>query len=287
MTEILTFLSVSFLAIAGYNTLELLFWIFDFFKRRQGLYFWSILTATISLGTFMIITTLQTFRKGPSSFTIVGIALVYPCLLISQVLVLYSRMHLITRGLLLQLVLWIIIISSIFLYIPFIVILIGLSTDDMRFLPADRVIERYTIIASIGRELFICGIYFYEAIRQLEPIIAVKGRAGRKVILHLVFVLGVVVVLDALMVLTLYKGESGLGLTYSCVAHSIKLKMEFGILNKLLEMLGAPLRVRGRHPHSLPGLTLTGQDDSLAEMMRISGNRGILTPPGRAGRGSV
>ncbi|KAL4912800.1 hypothetical protein BDW62DRAFT_214745 [Aspergillus aurantiobrunneus] len=230
ITDIFSLLGVSFLAIAAYNTIELLFWIFGFFKRWQGLYFWSILTATVCVGSFMIIATLLNFQKAPMIVCGTGVALVYPYLLTAQVLVLYSRLHLVTQG-------------------------------HQRFLAADRFIERSMIIAPIGRELFICGICIYEAMRQLQPIMAVKGRAGRKVMLHLIFVFGAVIVLDGLI----------------CVVHSIELKMEFGILNKLLEMLAAPVDGHRGPSRSLP--ELNRQEDSLVGMMHVTSSTGTGEAP--------
>ncbi|KAI9374316.1 hypothetical protein BJX61DRAFT_551498 [Aspergillus egyptiacus] len=264
-------LFVSFLAIAAYNALELLIWIFNFFRRRRGLYFWSILTGTVSVAGFMVITTISYFVKTPTaaSATGVAVALVYPCLLTAQILVLYSRLHLITptQGPLLLVVRWGIIISSVLLLIPFTVNLTGLSTTtsktQQRFLAAERVIEHYTIIGTLSRELLICAIYLFQALRQLKPILAVKGAAGRRVIIHLILAMGAVIVLDSFMLLTTFGGASGLGLAYSCVAHSIKLKVEFGILNRLLELLGAPNTTQKISLWSLiqPGTTNKNQPD--------------------------
>ncbi|KAL2823716.1 hypothetical protein BDW59DRAFT_180569 [Aspergillus cavernicola] len=260
--DVATYLAVSFLAIAAYNTLVLLIWIFNFFKRWRGLYFWSILSGTISIAGFMIITILSRFQKAPSVVTGIGIALLYPCLLTSQILVLYSRLHLITtQGPILRFVLWAIIITSCILLLPFTIILIGLSTGHRQFLAPEQFIERFMIIGTVIRELILCAIYIYQAIRQLKPIIAVKGRAGRKVMIHLILVIGAVIVLDAFMLTSIYIGASGLGLAYTCVAQSVKLKMEFGMLNRLLELLGAPIE------GSIGGLGLNGLEDSQDRMV--------------------
>lgn len=272
VSEMLDLLSVSLLAVAAYNTLELLFWIFDFFKRWRGLYFWSILTATLSVGAFTIVVVISTFRDVPPIAAGICIALVYPCMQVTANLVLYSRLHLITKSGILTFTRWLIIVSCIVLYIPYITILIGFSSGDKRFYRAEEVNERYAVAGSICRELFICGVYIYESVKQLKPIMIMKGRTGRKVMVHLILANGAVVALDALMLASLFShlqhvGQqyNGIGLPFNCASQSVKLKIEFSILNKLLELLGTPMNSLdcGRSPGRL-----NEQDDSLVDMMR-------------------
>lgn len=253
--EMLDFGSVALLAVAAYNTLELLFWIFDFFKRWSGLYFWSTLIGTLSIGTFTVVATISTFRDVSLLATSICNALTYPCMHVAASLVLYSRLHLITQGKILTFTRWLIIVSSVGLYIPHITIMIGFSaysSSDNRFYRAREVDEYLVIGGSMGRELFICGVYIYESVKQLKPIMIMKGRAGRKVMVHLILVNVAVALLDVLLWLLLHfqaqhldRKQSkyygvGIGMPYNCASQSVKLKIEFGILNKLLHLLGAP-----------------------------------------------
>ncbi|KAL5044109.1 hypothetical protein BDW71DRAFT_209712 [Aspergillus fruticulosus] len=136
----------------------------------------------------MIIATFATFENSSPLALGISIALVYPCILVSQALVLYSRLYLITKGCIVTFVLWLIILSSVFLYIPSITILVGASAGDRRFFgtQTEHLNDRYATLGSIARELLICGIYIYEAIRHLKPIMHMKGRAGLKVLIHLI-----------------------------------------------------------------------------------------------------
>lgn len=250
-SEMLDFLSVSFLAVAAYNTLELLLSIFDFFKRWSGLYFWSTLIGTLSIGTFTVIAIMSTFRDTPQLAIGICNALTYPGMHVAASLILYSRLHLITQGRILTFTRWLIIVSSVVIYIPHITIMIGYSSGDKRFYrPQHEVNEFYVISGSMGRELFICGIYIYESAKQLKPIMIMKGRAGRKVMVHLILANVAVVVLDVILLLllhlqTLHKSQKyygvGIGMPYNCASQSVKLKMEFSILNKLRQLLGTPM----------------------------------------------
>ncbi|RDW93953.1 uncharacterized protein DSM5745_01275 [Aspergillus mulundensis] len=246
--------SVSFLAITAYNTMELFCWILDYFKRWQGLYFWSISIANLSVGAFMVIATFATAQAiKPLAFGI-GTALVDPAILVSTALVLYSRLYLITRGRIVKFVFWLIIISSFFIYIPSVTLLMGAAAGDPRFFGTtlERFNERYTSLGSIGRELLICGIYIYESLRQLKPIMSLKGRAGRKVLCHLIAVNVAVVLLDLIAIFPLcttkwHIGQwyRGAGIQYGIFAQSVKLKIEFSVLNNLVELLEAPLKNAG------------------------------------------
>ncbi|KAL4910860.1 hypothetical protein BDW74DRAFT_3220 [Aspergillus multicolor] len=277
-------ISISFLAISAYNTIELFCWILDFFKRWQGLYFWSISIANLSIGAFMVIATCATAQTiKPLAFGI-GIAFVYPTILISTSLVLYSRLYLITRGRIVKFVFWLIIISSFFIYIPSITLLMGAAAGDPRFFgPAlERFNERYASLGSIGRELLICGIYIYESIRHLKPIMSMKGRAGRKVLCHLIAVNIAVVLLDLLVIFPLMTTKwhigqwyRGAGIQYGIFAQSVKLKIEFSVLNKLVELLEAPLKNAG----------LPSSENSQAGMIRDTCPclQGDLTPSHSSG----
>ncbi|KAL2809365.1 hypothetical protein BJX63DRAFT_405942 [Aspergillus granulosus] len=236
------FLNVAFLAVAGYNTLELLIWIFHFFKRRRGLYFWSILISTISIGLFALLAFLQFFRLASFRFTGPGIAIALPAVFCAQTLVLYSRLHLITApGALLRFVLWVIIITSIVLLLPFTILLAGLSTGNTRFAVAERYAERYTITGTVIREVLICALYIYQSARQLEPIIELKGTAGKRIMINMIVASIAVIVLDIFALLILYQGQNGMSSAYTCMSQSVKLRMEFAVLNSLLELLGAPM----------------------------------------------
>ncbi|OJJ59821.1 hypothetical protein ASPSYDRAFT_901272 [Aspergillus sydowii CBS 593.65] len=261
ISEILDLLVVSLLAISAYNILELLWWIFDFFKRWSGLYFWSILAGALSMGAFTAVTIHSTFRDDSPMVDGICLALLYPCVQTAAALVLYSRLHLITQGRILTFTRWLIIVSCIGLYIPYIVMMSGISTGDRRFYRSQQV-KVTAITCSLVRELFICGIYIYESLQQIKAIVVIKGRTGRRVMIHLILANAAVVGIDVILLMTL---------PYTCVSQTLKLKIEFGILNKLLELLGTPMNSIncGRSPGQL-----NEQGDSQVGMMRETGSDG-------------
>ncbi|KAL3474738.1 hypothetical protein BJX99DRAFT_260157 [Aspergillus californicus] len=236
-------LVVAFLAVAAYNTLVLFIWIFNTFKHWRGLYFWSILVATISVGANVIIAGLVCFTKTPLIVTHVGLALVQPCLVTAQIFVLYSRLYLITQGLdsLLRLIFWLIIFTSVVIFVPYTVALIGVGARNTRFVIPDIRIEHYAVIAAAARECILCMMYIYHALRQLKPILAAKGRSGRKVIIQLILATATVSGLDVLLAVATFGRWGEVWVGYNCACHSIKLMIELGVLNQLIDLLEAPL----------------------------------------------
>lgn len=278
ISEILDLLVVSLLAISAYNILELLWWIFDFFKRWSGLYFWSTLAGALSMGAFTAVTIHSTFRDDSPMVDGICLALLYPCVQTAAALVLYSRLHLITQGRILTFTRWLIIVSCIGLYIPYIVMMSGISTGDKRFYRSQQV-KVTAITCSLIRELFICGIYIYESLQQIKAIVVIKGRTGRRVMIHLILANAAVVGIDVILLVLLHGKKKRdvemkyheMTLPYTCVSQTLKLKIEFGILNKLLELLGTPMNSIncGRSPGQL-----NEQGDSQVGMMRETGSYG-------------
>lgn len=55
-----------FFAVACYNCVEILISLLDRFKRRDGLYFWSMLTATLGIVLHSIVVLLRYYSLGPN-----------------------------------------------------------------------------------------------------------------------------------------------------------------------------------------------------------------------------
>lgn len=82
------------------------------------------------------------------------------------------------------------------------------------------------------QDFVICGIYIYEAARAFKRIIAIRGRDGRNAIIHLLCINILVVILNVLLVLAESKLHY-IQVSFKTVVYSIKLKLEFSVLNRL------------------------------------------------------
>ncbi|KAL4772279.1 hypothetical protein BDW60DRAFT_216651 [Aspergillus nidulans var. acristatus] len=239
-----------FLSVAGYNVLELLLWIFNTFDRRRGLYFGSILISTLSLAAFIIAQSLRTFRTDVSELLTAGyiFAFSYTALLTAHILVLYSRLHLVLHSYrILRGILIMIIVTSV-LSVPaqLTVSLTLVSTRHPRLARAEYILERVVFLGATVREFIVCAIYTVQAYRNLHPIAQAKGRAGKRVLVYLMAVQVAAIVLDTGFLVQIYMDLALAANGYCALLYSIKLKMEFGVLNSLVTLLRSPLVLGSR-----------------------------------------
>ncbi|KPM42446.1 hypothetical protein AK830_g4107 [Neonectria ditissima] len=223
-------------AVACYNCVEILISLLNRFKRHDGLYFWSMLTATLGIALHSVVVLLRYYSLGPNFLLCVLTCVGWYGMVTGQSVVLYSRLHLIildrakTRWVLIM-----IITNFIILHIPVTVLFLGSNTrDSQRYLPAFNIYERVQLAGFFVQETIISGLYIWETARDLKPIFAVKGAMGRNLIRHLIVVNILVILLDISLLVTQYLSHFQIQTTYKPVVYSIKLKMEFIALNKLL-----------------------------------------------------
>ncbi|KAF4465899.1 hypothetical protein FALBO_7247 [Fusarium albosuccineum] len=225
-----------FFAVACYNCVEILISLANRFKRHDGLYFWSMLVATLGIILHSIVVLLRYYSLGPNFRLCVLTCVGWYGMVTGQSVVLYSRLHLIvpdkskTRWVLIM-----IIINFFILHVPVTVLFLGSNTrDSHRFLAAFNIYERVQLAGFFVQESIISGLYIWETARGLKPIFAVKKAIERKVIRHLIIVNILVIILDISLLVTQYLSHFQIQTTYKPVVYSIKLKMEFVVLNKLV-----------------------------------------------------
>ena len=162
-----------------------------------------------------------------------------------QAVVLYSRLHLVMfRIRKVRWVLWMIITNFCILHIPMTVLFFGLNNGDGRFARPAAIYDRIQLTGFCMQDFVICGIYITEATRALKSITRVRGREGRKVIIHLLWVNILVVILNILLLLTEYKLHY-IQVSFKTVVYSIKLKLEFTVLNRVRSLMqSSPTAVR-------------------------------------------
>ncbi|KAL4966434.1 uncharacterized protein BDV14DRAFT_171103 [Aspergillus stella-maris] len=239
----ITLVNPILLSIAAYNVFELLFWIFGTFQRRQGLYFGSILVSTIALIGYIVAVFLRIFR--PDGGTMGGYiwAISYSTLLTAQILVLYSRLYIVLphNPRVLRAVLVMIIVTSVCTVPVQLAIQLSLAAGQTHLGHAQFLTERVVFTMAVAREVIICFIYIIQAYRNLQPIILAKGSTGKQALIYLILVQGAVVVLDIGFIAQIYLNLGSTVTGYGAVLYSLKLKMEFGVLNVLVTLLRSPV----------------------------------------------
>jgi hypothetical protein len=252
-------LMVSFSAIALYNVLELSVIIFTTFKRRKGLYFWSFIVATWGIvphtvGFVLKFVGLTSAWWAPLILISVG----WFGMVTGQSLVLYSRLHLVTRdSMRIRWVLYMIIINAIIFGIPIMILafLTNQPSPDPAVVNAFSIFDKIQVGLFFVQESIISLLYIYETVRLLGPSRKMSRNPLLKLLTHLTIVNVLALILDATLLGTEYSGNYEIQTTYKPAIYSIKLKIEFSVLNRLVSIVKnkefAAFSNRSRNTNSL------------------------------------
>ncbi|PLN79641.1 hypothetical protein BDW42DRAFT_201583 [Aspergillus taichungensis] len=238
----MTLVITALLAIAMYNCLVLYFWIFTFYKRFRGKYFWTMMCATTGVLWYSIFATLIGFQVGSAKANVVMQAFGYVFMTTGVALILYSRLDLVTRGKIVLFVLWMIIITTCCINIP-LAALFAAAFWTKKVATVALVFEKMGILFSCIRELIITAIFMWEAKRNLKSLLDAKGEEGKRMFYSLMVVLGIVIFLDASILVCNFANYKPIKLAYGGITNSVKVMMEFAILNRLINLIQSPTTI--------------------------------------------
>ncbi|KAK0705657.1 hypothetical protein B0H67DRAFT_464549, partial [Lasiosphaeris hirsuta] len=233
-----------FPSIALYNVAELSFIILATFKRRSGLYFWSFVAATWGIVPHAVGFMLKAYVPGAGRFVLVSMFIFgWWGMVTGQSLVLYSRLHLVLHNRLhLRLVLAMIVTNVVVCHVPVSVLAFGVnSAHPEPFLRPYSVYEKLQVTIFFVQEVTLSGLYIREAVRLMRTRAAVGmndkgGRRARALIIHLLVVNIIIVLLDVNIMVLEYANLHDIQTSYKTLVYSVKLKIEFSILNRLVEL---------------------------------------------------
>jgi hypothetical protein len=234
------------MTIAFYNVIELHFLVFSTFlrKRRRSLYFWSVFVAMWGVVLNGLAVVLKTFVITENS-TLAQVNVVIAVLILGwymmvtgQSLVLYSRLHIVVhdsrvvRGVLAS-----IIFTALTLHIP-VTIIVFLMTNDPtgRYVNVYNVYEPLQLTTFATQEAIISAIYIYYAVKLLQAMQNIHGQKARKTIWNLIYINLFIIALDITLVSLQYAHFDVLQHFFKACVYSVKLKIEFVVLNQLLEL---------------------------------------------------
>ena len=162
-----------------------------------------------------------------------------------QSFVLYSRLHLVVRKQqTLRLVLTMIIVDGILLHTPTIVLTIGSNTSNgQHWVPTFNVMERIQLAIFCIQEFIISTIYIVFTIRLLGSIYHSRTRA---VMIQLVIINSICLSMDVILIGLEYSNHYVGETSVKAMIYSIKLKLEFTVLNEFLNLAQAGLTEHGR-----------------------------------------
>ncbi|KAI9751571.1 MAG: hypothetical protein M4579_006006 [Chaenotheca gracillima] len=227
----------TFSGLALYMTLELTLQVYFTFKRRSGLYFWSILITTWGVTLHAIGFILKLLVPGTNwilSNTLAEIGWVGMVTGLSFVL--YSRLHLIIRSQrTLRLVLAMIITDAFILHVPTATFQYGLSSSAHdTFVPIMERMERVQVTCFSVQETILSGLYIWATVHLLKDGYNVKMR---QVVTMLVLIQVIVILIDVAMIILDFVNLSTPKAVIQSFVYAVKLKLEFTVLNQLVDMV--------------------------------------------------
>ncbi|CAL5874028.1 uncharacterized protein PFLUO_LOCUS8314 [Penicillium psychrofluorescens] len=244
--------AIVFISIALYNATELLVLILLTFKHYRGLYFWALLFSSI-LGVIpaSIGVLLQYFNLAPLWLTLVLETIGFYFMVPGQSVVLYSRLHLVSQShALLRFLRWLITVNTIILIIPVTILNFGWSYHPTvsGWSQGFDAIERIQITWFSAQEILISTIYILETIRRIRG--APGPNKRRTLTLYLLVLVNLIAITMDIALITLeYLQFYFLQLIVKALVYSIKLKLEFAVLNMLMS-------ISHLHVNSTPSDTL-------------------------------
>ncbi|KAE8153396.1 hypothetical protein BDV25DRAFT_136998 [Aspergillus avenaceus] len=219
---------VALISVAAYNVVELILWIFDFFRRYRGCYFWSIIAAISGLTTVVISDLLELRQCYSYKAILITRSFGYIIMDTGCIMVLYSRIHLVNISPTLHLVVIVVVATVCIIQVPYFITHFAAPKS-----PAFFAFEHFVVTGSAICEFFLAGIYIWSATRNLRPVLIAKGQEGRRVARSLIMASVFLGLLDGTYIVAYYVRARSIQTGLIVLVTSIKLKMEFAILNKL------------------------------------------------------
>lgn len=228
--------------VTWYNAFELMILLFVTFAEYRGLYFWSLFTSSsagllpYSLGfllKFFQIT--DDLPWLPVTLLTIG----WWSMVTGQSVVLYSRLHLVlSNQRVLRRVLMMIVINAIILHLPTTVLTYGTNMADDASLglwtKGYNIMEKIQMTGFCLQEFIISGLYIWETVRmlRLDP-----DRIKRKIQYQLLIINFIIIILDVGLLVAEYLDFYIMETMLKGVVYSIKLKLEFAVLGKLIHLV--------------------------------------------------
>ncbi|KAJ5778507.1 hypothetical protein N7520_001753 [Penicillium odoratum] len=279
---------VSMFAIGAYNAFETAIVTFDTFKRYSGLYFWSMQVASWGILVHALPAMARFVSQASNLSTSIPFIIGWYAMVTGQAVVLYSRLDLVVRHMeKVRWVLWMIVGNFFILHIPMTVLFFGLNQGDARFARPAAIYDRIQVTGFCVQDFIICGIYIYEAIRILKPMVQTRGRNGRNAIIHLLWINIIVVLLNILLLLTEFKLHY-IQVSFKTVVYSIKLKLEFSVFNRLRSLTSNQPILSQYEPEDWRRPSKTSLLDKIFPWVSVTPDRSVRSEAGQreASRGA-
>ncbi|OHF02576.1 integral membrane protein [Colletotrichum orchidophilum] len=285
---------IAFAATAYFNTIETFFSIFTTFKRRRGRYFWSMIVSNTGININVIAFILRYFgyyKKAVFASSII-IPIAWYSMVTGQAIVLWSRLHLVVHSQrTIRLILTMIIFNAVTMHIPETVIFFLANAIPKKYSAPFKIYEKVELVVFTIQETIIAYLFLYEGYKSLKPLSAIKPKAVTNMVWHLASLFAVVFLLDTGLIVLEYHDKFEIQTMCKPFVYSVKLKVEFIVLNKLLSFTRmSACDCRG--PESIPSNELADNNNNnrttavnngvLLALPAIEQTNGSLSPLWRA-----
>ncbi|KAL9595342.1 MAG: hypothetical protein Q9219_006496 [cf. Caloplaca sp. 3 TL-2023] len=235
-----TSILVAMLTLAIYMSALVDLKVFTTFKRRNTIYFWSLLVTSWGIMSHSLGIILKWFVGSCPWYVNTAFASFgWWGMVTGQSLVLYSRLHLVIRSpKILRSVLIMIVFNFCVFQMPTTVLTFGSNQPHhpaSTFLQIYNVYERIQLIVFTLQELTISILYIRAAFKMLLPDDP-TGETRAVTRKFLIYLNVLCIVLDIAFVGEVYSGEWVYKTGTQSLAYAIKLTIEFVVLNKLMEV---------------------------------------------------
>ncbi|KAF2178617.1 hypothetical protein K469DRAFT_731629 [Zopfia rhizophila CBS 207.26] len=248
-----------FIGLALYNALELIILIFVTFNKYKGLYFWSLIIAGVGLIPYSLGFLIKFFQllnpsKDEGYVAVVLITIGWYMMITGQSVVLWSRLHLVCNSRkVLKWTLYMIIVDALIFHSTTTVVTFGSNSNDlsfedlMRFVHGYNIMEKIQMVGFFLQELILSVIYIKETFRLLKLSSSVKDEIsvdgglgtgnGRKTMYQLITINAIIIVMDCALLAVEFANLYIIETTLKGAVYSIKLKLEFAVLGKLVQLV--------------------------------------------------
>lgn len=288
--------STVFLALTLYMVIELNIAIWRVFKKKQGLYYWALISGTwgLAIGTIGNILKNLTPQYGPKIWPLWSLMILggWSVFATAECVLLYSRLHLVNRSFKIQRwILILVVVGSFVLVAPNWVILFPAYDLDPKissiWSPRQAILDRTNQLGFTVIEAIIGGIYIW----SLATLLRVKATIRqRRVMRDLFCIMIVVILLDIIVAILIFVNQVNLSFSIQDFSYALKYKFEFVVLNQLMAVAGchkkgsfAERRYRQQTETATPGQSSSNETSGIP-MQQFSQStqtsRGHKRPPG-------
>lgn len=228
----------TFIALAWCNAIDLIVFCLNTFRRYAGVYFWSLFVSSISVIPFGLGYLLKMFGITFTNYYLeIAIAdISWSALVTGQSLVLWSRLHLVLQNrYILRGLLYLIIFDGILLHTSAAALEFATNAlpHNNSVSLAFEIIERIQLVWFCLQELLISCIYIVATVKLLS---LDECTSSRGILFQLIVVNVIIMVLDMAIVAIQYSDFFTFQVTFKVLVYSIKLKLEYAILGRLVKV---------------------------------------------------